>query len=71
MRSDVSLSTIIRVLTRLLEKKKQESESDDQQDLLWNYEKAFTNKTCDFMIDESGKPLNVVAKEEVIIEDNR
>ena len=72
MRTDVSLSTIIRVVERLLKKRKKEQEEDpiDQEQLLWNYEKAFSNKTCDFIIDtSSGRPLEVVAKEEVIIED--
>lgn len=67
MRSDVTLSTIVRVLERILTKNR--NEHDCQEDLLWNSEKAFTNKTCDFMIDScSGKPLTVIAsahKEEV------
>ena len=56
-------------MERLLTKKENfDQESDYKQDLLWNYQKAFTNKTSDFFVDENGKPLNVVAKEEVIIE---
>lgn len=56
MRSDVTLSTIVRVLERFLAKK----ENSDH-DLLWSPEKAFTNKTCDFIMDScSGQPLTVI-----------
>ena len=68
MRSDVSLSTIIRVVERIL-KKKQEADKDSVEDLLWSYKNAFMNKTSDFMVDSSsGSPLSVIAKEEIIIE---
>ena len=68
MRSDVSLSTIIRVVERIL-KKKQEADKDSVEDLLWSYKNAFMNKTSDFMMDSSsGSPLSVIAKEEIIIE---
>ena len=68
MRSDVSLSTIIRVVERIL-KKKQEADKDSVEDLLWSYKNAFMNKTSDFMMDSSsGSPLSVIAKEETIIE---
>ena len=70
MRSDVTLSTIVRVMERLLTKKQASKEDEEHQELLWNYEKAFTNKTSDFFVDiDSGKPLNVVSKEEIITED--
>lgn len=60
MRSDVSLSTIIRVLERLLVQKKANEGEDSA--LLWTSVKAFTNKTCDFMIDSSsGAPMTVIA----------
>ena len=57
-------------MERILKKKQEaDKDSDDRQDLLWNYKNAFMNKTCDFMIDSSsGSPLSVVAKEEIIIE---
>ena len=68
MRSDVSLSTIVRVMERIL-KKKQEADKDSVEDLLWSYKNAFMNKTSDFMMDSSsGSPLSVIAKEEIIIE---
>jgi len=71
MRSDVSLSTIIRVVERIL-KKKQEADKDSVEDLLWSYKNAFMNKTSDFMMDSSsGSPLSVIAKEEIIIEDSK
>ena len=73
IRSDVTLSTVIRVLERILVKDKSKEEHDCEKscenDLLWNKEKAFTNQTSDFMIDScSGKPMTVIAsttKEEV------
>ena len=51
MRSDVTLSTIVRVMERLLTKKQASKEDEEHQELLWNYEKAFTNKTSDFFVD--------------------
>ena len=65
IRSDVSLSTIIRVMERMLTKNnhatsRQKNTVDSG--LLWTAEKAFNNKTCDFMIDSaSGRPFTVDA----------
>ena len=70
IRSGVSISTIVRVLERLLlpdEKKKNEAEHEE---LLWNSKKAFMNKTSDFFLDFSDKSAMVVHAQEENITDS-
>ena len=63
IRSGVSISTIVRVLERLLMPKKKEDEHEHEE-LLWNSKKAFMNKTSDFFLDFSDKSAMVVHAQE-------
>ena len=69
IRSGVSISTVIRVLERLLLPKENKNEAEHDE-LLWNSKKAFMNKTSDFFLDFSDKNGMVVhAQEEKITEE--
>lgn len=69
IRSGVSISTVIRVLERLLIPKENKNEAEHDE-LLWNSKKAFMNKTSDFFLDFSDKNGMVVhAQEEKITEE--
>ena len=70
IRSGVSISTIIRVLERLLLPNEKDKNEGEHEELLWNSKKAFMNKTSDFFLDFSDKNGMVVhAQEEKITEE--
>ncbi len=73
MRSDVSLSVIHRILERKINKINKRRKSNSGDDMLWTPEKAFNNKTCDFMIDSggSGQPFTVISREAEIEEEKK